>query len=264
MSTTSGATLDSLLRRDRLVVGAALAALTVAAWLYLVHIAAHMAMPEMAMAVPAMHPWSWVELGALVVMWAVMMVAMMVPSAAPMIVMFATINRKRREQQKPFVPTAVFLAGYLVVWTGFSVLAALAQWALHAVALLSPIMVTTSPLLGGLLLMAAGAFQWTRLKAACLVHCRSPLSFVVAHWREGRAGAFRMGLHHGLYCLGCCWLLMALLFVAGIMNLVWVAAIAVFVLVEKVLPRGEVVGRVAGVVLAGAGVLMVARAVLSS
>jgi predicted metal-binding membrane protein len=262
MSATSGATLDTLVRRDRVIVGAALAALTVAAWLYLVNHAAHMAMPDMAM--PAMHPWSWVELGALVVMWTVMMIAMMVPSAAPMIVMFATINRRRREQQGPFVPTAVFLAGYLVVWTAFSVLAALAQWALHAAALMSPMMVTTSPLLGGLLLVAAGAFQWTRLKAACLVRCRSPLSFVVAHWREGRGGAFRMGLHHGLYCLGCCWLLMVLLFVAGIMNLLWVAAIAVFVLVEKVLPRGEVVGRVAGVALAGAGVLMVVRAVLSS
>ena len=264
MTTASGTTLDTLLRRDRLVVGAALAALTAAAWLYLVHMARDMAMPEMAMAMPAMHPWSGVEFGALIVMWTVMMVAMMVPSASPMIVMFATINRRRREQQQPFVPTAVFLAGYLVVWAGFSVLAASAQWALHAVALMSPMMVTTSPLLGGLLLAVAGVFQWTRLKATCLVHCRSPLSFIVAHWRDGRAGAFRMGLHHGLYCLGCCWLLMALLFVAGVMNLLWVAVIAAFVLVEKVVPRGELVGRAAGVVLVVAGVLMAGRAVLSS
>lgn len=262
MSATSGATLDTLVRRDRVIVGAALAALTVAAWLYLVNHAAHMAMPDMAM--PAMHAWSRVELGALVVMWTVMMIAMMVPSAAPMIVMFATINRRRREQQGPFVPTAVFLAGYLVVWTAFSVLAALAQWALHAAALMSPMMVTTSPLLGGLLLVAAGAFQWTRLKAACLVHCRSPLSFIVTSWREGRGGAFRMGLHHGLYCLGCCWLLMALLFVAGVMNLLWIAAIASFVLLEKIVPRGELVGRVAGIVLVVAGLLVLARGVLAS
>lgn len=264
MSIASESALDTVLRRDRLVVAAALAALTVAAWLYLLYMAAHMAMPEMAMAMPAMHPWSSVELGALVVMWTVMMVAMMVPSAAPMIVMFATINRRRREQQGPFVPTAVFLAGYLVVWTGFSVLAALAQWALHAAALMSPMMVTTSPLLGGVLLVAAGVFQWTRLKAACLVHCRSPLSFIVTSWREGRGGAFRMGLHHGLYCLGCCWLLMALLFVAGVMNLLWVAAIAIFVLLEKIVPRGELVGRVAGIVLVVAGLLVLSRGVLAS
>lgn len=263
MSLTRESALDTLLRRDRLVVAAALAALTIAAWLYLLHMAARMAMPEMAMAMPAMHPWSWVELGALAVMWTVMMVAMMVPSAAPMILMFTTINRRRREQQGPFVPTAVFFAGYLVVWTGFSVLAALAQWMLHAAALLSPMMVTTSPLLGGLLLVAAGLFQWSHLKAACLVNCRSPLSFIVTSWREGRRGAFRMGLEHGMYCLGCCWLLMALLFVAGVMNLLWVVAIAVFVLVEKVVPRGELVGRLAGMALAVAGVAMVAHAALA-
>ena len=249
MRIASESALDTVLRRDRLVVAAALAALTVAAWLYLLYTAAHMAMPEMAMAMPAMHSWSWVELGALVVMWTVMMVAMMVPSAAPMIVMFATINRRRREQQGPFVPTAVFLAGYLVVWTGFSVLAALAQWALHAVALMSPMMVTTSPLLGGVLLVAAGVFQWTRLKAACLVRCRSPLSFIVTSWREGRGGAFRMGLHHGLYCLGCCWLLMLLLFVGGVMNFAWIAGIALFVLVEKLSPAGHWIGKAAGAAL---------------
>jgi predicted metal-binding membrane protein len=264
MSLASESALDTVVRRDRLVVAAALAALTVAAWLYLLYMAAPMAMPEMAMAMPAMHSWSWVELGALVVMWTVMMVAMMVPSAAPMIVMFATINRRRREQHGPFVPTAVFLAGYLVVWTGFSVLAALAQWVLHAAALMSTMMVTTSPLLGGLLLVAAGVFQWTRLKAVCLVHCRSPLSFIVTSWREGRGGAFRMGLHHGLYCLGCCWLLMALLFVAGVMNLLWIAAIASFVLLEKIVPRGELVGRVAGIVLVVAGLLVLSRGVLAS
>jgi predicted metal-binding membrane protein len=128
---------------------------------------------------------------------------------------------------------------------------------------MSTMMVTTSPLLGGVLLVAAGVFQWTRLKAACLVHCRSPLSFIVTSWREGRGGAFRMGLHHGLYCLGCCWLLMALLFVAGVMNLLWVAAIAAAVLVEKVIPRGDILSRLAGVALVAAGLLVVARAFAS-
>lgn len=261
--------LDIVLRRDRVVVAAALAVLTVAAWFYLLHLASEMSsmtmpdMPGMAMAMPAMHAWSWVELGALVVMWSVMMVAMMLPSAAPMILMFAAINRRRREQPGPLVPTAAFVAGYLLVWTGFSVLASLAQWGLHAAALLSPMMVSTSPWLGGVLLVAAGVFQWSPLKQACLNGCRSPLSFIIGRWRPGRSGALRMGLEHGAYCLGCCWLLMAMLFVAGVMNLLWVAAIAAFVLLEKAVPRGELVSRVAGVALVGGGGLLLARAVLS-
>jgi predicted metal-binding membrane protein len=139
-----------------------------------------------------------------------------------------------------------------VVWAIFSVVVALAQAVLHAAAMLSSAMAATSPLLAGGLLAAAGVFQWTPLKRACLAACRSPLSFLMAGWREGRIGAFVMGLRHGLYCLGCCWVLMALLFVVGVMNLLWVAAIAVAILVEKVVPRGDLVGRLAGVVLVAA------------
>jgi hypothetical protein len=160
---------------------------------------------------PAMHAWSWVEVGALVIMWSVMMVAMMTPAAAPMILMFATIHRRRTAEGRPATPTAIFVLGYLVIWTIYSVVAALAQASLHAAALLSPAMAATSPLLAGGLLVAAGVFQWTPLKRACLAACRSPLSFLMTGWREGRAGAFVMGLRHGLYCLGCCWALMALL-----------------------------------------------------
>jgi predicted metal-binding membrane protein len=267
----SEAALETLLRRDRVIVGGALAALTVAAWLYLLHLASAMpemampdmpAMPGMAMAMPAMHAWSWVEVGALVIMWAVMMVAMMTPAAAPMILMFATIHRRRTAEGRPATPTAIFVLGYLVIWTIYSVVAALAQAGLHAAALLSPAMVATSPLLAGGLLVAAGVFQWTPLKRACLAACRSPLSFLMTGWREGRAGAFVMGFRHGLYCLGCCWVLMALLFVAGVMNLLWIAVLAVAVLVEKVVPRGDLVGRLAGVVLVAAGVLLVARGVI--
>jgi predicted metal-binding membrane protein len=152
---------------------------------------------------PAMHAWSWVEVGALVIMWAVMMVAMMTPAAAPMILMFATIHRRRTAEGRPTTPTAIFVLGYLMVWTIYSVVAALGQAGLHATALLSPAMAATSPLLGGSLLVAAGVFQWTPLKRACLAACRSPLSFLMTGWREGRAGAFVMGLRHGLYCLGC-------------------------------------------------------------
>ena len=202
------------------------------------------------------------EIGALAVMWAVMMVAMMTPAAGPMVLMFEAIHRRRAAAGRPAVPTAIFVLGYLVVWTVYSVIAALAQGALHAAALLSPAMVATSPLLAGGLLIAAGVFQWTPLKRACLAACRSPLSFLMTGWREGRGGAFVMGLRHGLYCLGCCWALMALLFVAGVMNLLWVAAIAVTVLVEKVVPRGDLVGRLAGVALVAAGVLLLARAVV--
>ncbi|MGH7391182.1 MAG: DUF2182 domain-containing protein [Candidatus Rokuibacteriota bacterium] len=263
----SEAALEALLRRDRVVVGAALAALIVAAWLYLLYLASAMSdvampdMPGMAMAMPAMHAWSWVEIGALAVMWTVMMVAMMTPAATPMILVFAAIYRRRAVEGRPAVPTAIFLLGYLVMWTIFSVVAALAQAGLHAAALLSPAMAATSPLLAGGLLVAAGVFQWTPLKRACLAGCRSPLAFLMTGWREGRRGAFVMGLHHGLYCLGCCWALMALLFVAGVMNLLWVAAISVAVLIEKVVPRGDVVGRLMGVALVAAGVLLVARAV---
>ena len=266
----SEAALETLLRRDRVVVGTALTVLLVAAWLYLFHRASAMSdmampgmptMPGMAMAMPAMHAWSWVEVGALVIMWAVMMVAMMTPAAAPMIIMFATIHRRRTAEGRPATPTAIFVLGYVMIWTIYSVVVALAQAGLHTAALLSPAMAATSPLLAGGLLVAAGVFQWTPLKRACLAACRSPLSFLMTGWREGRAGAFVMGLRHGLYCLGCCWALMALLFVAGIMNLLWVATIAVAVLVEKVVPRGDLVGRFAGVALVVAGVLLVARAV---
>ena len=259
--------LEALLRRDRLVVGAGLAALVAAAWLYLLHMAAvmsdmamHAAMPGMAM--PMMYAWSWVEVGALAVMWTVMMVAMMTPSAAPMILMFAMIHRRRRAEGRPAVPTAIFVLGYLAIWTAYSVAAALAQAGLHAAALLSPAMAATSPLLAGGLLVVAGLFQWTPLKHACLSTCRSPMAFLIANWREGRAGAFLMGVRHGLYCLGCCWALMALLFVAGVMNLLWVAAIAVAVLIEKVVPRGDLVGRVTGVALVIAGLLVAGSAVV--
>jgi predicted metal-binding membrane protein len=137
--------------------------------------------------------------------------------------------------------------------------ATVAQWGLHTAALLSPMLASTSPLLGGLLLLAAGIFQWTPLKSTCLTQCRSPLGFVMTAWREGTWGALRMGLRHGMYCVGCCWVLMALLFVAGVMNLLWVAAIAALVLMEKVLPRGEWVGRVVGGILMLAGLVLLGQ-----
>ena len=249
---------ETVPRRDRTIVLGGLAVIAALSWAYVSHLSnADMRNMGMEMAMPRMQAWGVTDFILTFVMWAVMMVAMMTPSAAPMVLMFVGVNRRRRQQQAPYVPTGVFLAGYLVVWATFSVLATTAQWTLHTASLLSPMTAITSPVLGGVLLVAAGIYQFTPLKHACLSKCRSPLGFVLSEWREGRWGAFMMGLKHGGYCAGCCWTLMALLFVAGVMNLIWVAAIAALILLEKVAPAGDLVGRVAGVMLFGWGVWMV-------
>ena len=256
--------LETLLRRDRGVIAAGLAVLTLAAWTYLVYLAAEMPGMEMTsdVVMPQVQRWGAIELLLLVVMWAAMMVAMMVPSAAPLVLMFA--RAYRHQAGRGVVGSAnALLAGYLLAWLGFSVVAALAQWMLHGAALLSPSMAATSSILGGVLLMAVGGYQYTSFKRACLVRCRSPLSFLMSDWRPGRPPLL-LGLRHGIYCVGCCWMLMALLFVAGVMNLLWVAAIAGFILVEKVALGGELVGRIVGAGLIAAGlVLMVGYLVRS-
>jgi predicted metal-binding membrane protein len=245
---------ETILRRERLIVAGGLASIAVLAWAYLLH--AKDAMGEMDMQGMVM-PWSETDVLLLFVMWSIMMVAMMVPSAAPMVLSFITVNRRRRAAGRPLVPVAIFLLGYLAVWTAFSAVATVAQWGLHKAALLSPSMASTSPTLNGALLVAAGLFQWSPLKRACLKGCRSPLTFLMSEWRDGTAGAFVMGLRHGSYCLGCCWILMALLFVAGVMDFLWIALLALLVLGEKVLSRGELMGRVTGVMLAAAGILRI-------
>lgn len=243
--------LEATLRRDRLIVAAGLVTLSALAWLYLAHAAAGMTAPGMAM--PMASPWNFEETVSLALMWIVMMIAMMVPSVAPVILLFAGVSRRRRTQGVLAAPVSVFTLGYLLAWTGYAVLAALMQSVLHSAALLSPAMVSASPLLGGAILILAGVYQWLPFKGACLSYCRSPLGFFSTEWREGTSGALQMGFRHGSYCVGCCWALMALLFVAGVMNLVWVALIAGFVLAEKVLPNGRLLGRVTGVALAGYG-----------
>ena len=255
--------LKAVLRRDRIIVLCGLALITVLSWAYVFSLASDIQKMNVGamgaqITMPRMQAWGVADFALTFGMWAVMMVAMMTPSATPMILMFANVNRRRQEQGVSYVRTSVFLAGYLVVWAAFSVIATAAQWGLHSASLLSPMMASTSPVLGGVLLLVAGLYEWTPLKHACLSKCRSPMGFVLNEWREGRWGAFLMGLKHGGYCAGCCWTLMALLFVAGIMNLLWVAAIAGFVLLEKVTPGGERLGRVAGVVFVGWGVWMVA------
>ena len=156
------------------------------------------------------------------------------------------------------MPTFIFVSGYLAVWMAFSLAAALAQWAFHSLALLSPQMASTSPWLAGILLIAAGIFQWTPLKNSCLRHCRTPLSFLLTDWREGQKGAFIMGLKHGAFCTGCCWILMSLLFVAGVMNIWWIGIITVFILLEKMAPKGSWIAKAAGIPILAWGVWLIA------
>jgi len=239
-----------LLRRQRAVILAALAAIAALAWLYLFLAAADMTAAMAGMdRTMVMPPRGSTELLLLFAMWWVMMVGMMLPSVAPVILTFATVNRNRAARGEPYVPSALFTAGYLLAWVGFSLAATLAQEALERANLISPMdMTTNSRLLGGLLFLAAGLYQFAPVKLACLRFCRSPLDFVVNHWRDGPGGAVRMGLTHGLYCLGCCWVLMLLLFVGGVMNLLWVAFLGVVVLVEK-LSAGPWMGRIGGALM---------------
>ena len=228
------------------------------AWTYLVHLDRQMsaameydrAMAAMGMAMDK--PWGAADVFFTFAMWTVMMAGMMTPSAAPVMLLFAGMHAKRSTRRVPGVALA-FGAGYLLVWTLFSAAAALAQWALHSLAMLSPSMTTSSARLGGAILVAAGVYQLTPFKGNCLANCRSPLGFLMSHWRDGTAGALRMGIAHGIYCLGCCWALMGILFVVGVMNLVWVAALTIFVLVEKIGPAGPLVARAAGVAMIAAG-----------
>lgn len=191
-------------------------------------------------------------------MWWVMMIAMMLPSASPMILLFARVNRSQKSKGASFVPTSIFAVGYLIAWGAFSALAASAQWGLERVGLLSAMMASTSAIFGSVVLIVAGVYQLTPLKHACLKHCRSPFQFITHHWRNGTWGAFRMGIDHGAFCLGCCWFLMALLFVGGVMNLYWIVGLALFVLLEKIIPAGHWLGSLSGIgLIAWGGWLLV-------
>jgi predicted metal-binding membrane protein len=243
-----------MLKRDRAMVAFGLAGVAILSWTYLIYMdwgMRHMDVGTQTVIMPAMQHWTAWDLVLVFLMWAVMMVAMMVPTASPAILLFAEVNRRRSEQQGTLVATGRFLLGYLAAWTGFSVLATLAQWGLLTAALVSPMMESTSNALGAGLLLIAGLFQFSRLKYACLAHCRSPMGFLATEWRDGSWGAFRMGLKHGGYCLGCCWALMGLLFAFGVMNLLWVAGISMLVLAEKIAPFKRLVSSVAGLVFIG-------------
>ena len=183
-----------------------------------------------------MRIWTAWDLLMLFIMWFTMMIAMMTPTATPMVIIFTTVNRHKKLKKQSYSPTFIFLAGYLFAWGVFSLIAAAIQWPLHGSDLLNPMMNSRSYLLSGGILIAAGIYQWTPMKDACLHQCRTPLGFLMAAWQNGHWGAFKMGMHHGIFCIGCCWALMAVLFAVGVMNILWVILITVFVLLEKVLP----------------------------
>lgn len=245
-----------LSRGELLVVGGGLAGIALAGWAYMVYMAWAMAnMDKVEMWMPPMGatPWAAWDVLMLFVMWATMMVAMMTPSTLPMVSMFAAINRQRQARRQYFTPTFVFVSGYLVAWTGFSLVATAGQWPLHSMGLLSPMMESRSQLLSGLVLVVAGMYQWTPLKDACLHTCRSPLGFLMTEWREGTWGALVMGIRHGVYCVGCCWALMLVLFAVGVMNMLWVLLITGFVVLEKILPAPLALRALSGLGLVGWG-----------
>lgn len=242
---------------ERFVVALSLAGVVALAWLYLWRQSA--AMPsDMAMEMSGMPAMDSAGVALVFAMWLVMMAGMMLPGAAPMVLLYGAMVRKHSERGSVLPAVWIFVSGYLLVWAGFSLAAALLQALLDHAALLSPAMTSSSQPLSSLLLAAAGVYQLTPLKDRCLRHCREPVQFLMTHWRPGPVGALRMGLVHGAYCVGCCWMLMLLLFAVGVMNLAWVAAIAAFVLVEKLLPGARFTSRFAGaalLVLAGATLL---------
>jgi predicted metal-binding membrane protein len=253
---------EALSRRGRVVTVLAIGGVTALAWLWLVMQARYMTdmagdMTDMVM--PLTETWTVSYVALTFAMWWIMMVGMMLPSAAPMILTFGTLNRNKRARGQSFVPITIFLLGYVIAWGGFSAIATLAQWALDRFVLLTPMLAIGSSLFGSALLILAGVYQFTPLKQACLRGCRSPFAFLLNHWRDGWVGALRMGLAHGAYCIGCCAVLMALLFLAGAMNLLWVAILAVFVFAEKLLPGGEWIARGGGVAMLGSGAVLLAR-----
>jgi predicted metal-binding membrane protein len=264
----SDTALEAVLRRDRAVVIVALAVITALAWADLVWLADDMAMGGMDMTgyrmipagrglmMPADAPWQPIEFGYVFAMWAVMMIGMMMPSAAPMILIYARVGRQSAVQGKPFASSSWFAGGYLLAWTAFSLVATSSQWALERATLLTPMMESASNRLAAAVLILAGVYQWAPLKDACLSRCRSPLYFIQQHggFRRKPFGALTLGFRHGIYCIGCCWALMALLFVGGVMNLFWIATLAILVLLEKVVPFGRVVARAAGLVFIAGGV----------
>ncbi|MDA7948840.1 MAG: DUF2182 domain-containing protein [Hyphomicrobiaceae bacterium] len=264
---------ERFVAKDHAITVAGLVVLTLLAWIWVI-IGAGTGMSTIAMTTfefpPPARPgmvMAWTTAYAVIMffMWWIMMIAMMIPSAAPMILLYARVARqaqRRGQMEAGVLPTSAFVGGYLASWFAFSLVATLAQWGLERAELVHQMLMwSTSTTLTGILLVVAGLYQLTPLKSACLEHCRSPASYLSRHWRDGRAGAFRMGLAHGTYCLGCCAVLMALLFAGGVMNLVWIAGLAIVVLIEKVAPWGVRFAQALAVTMIAAGSWMLLPAV---
>ena len=259
--------LEAVLRRDRLLIVGALGVTAALAWGYVLWLAADMDMGGMDMTgfrmipaglglmAPASAPWGVIEFAFVFVMWAVMMIGMMAPSVAPMILMYARVGRERNAKGKPLAATGWFAGGYFLTWIAFSLAATLIQWMIERAALLDSRMASASTVLGGIVLIAAGVYQWSPLKHVCLAQCQSPIGFLMRYggFRGDLPGCLLMGLRHGAYCIGCCWVLMALLFVGGVMNVLWIAVLALIVLLEKLTPFGTWIARAAGAVCVGSG-----------
>jgi predicted metal-binding membrane protein len=253
----------ALPRRDTVLISTCIAIITALAWAYLLHLDRQM-VPSMehdkmmaAMGMTMEMPWTAADLFFTFAMWSVMMTGMMAGTAAPVLLLFAAAKAGHGERgASPDV--LMFGLGYLAIWTGFSACATIGQLALHRAALLSSMLAASSPLLAGGILIAAGAYQLTPWKRRCLTHCRTPLGFLMSNWRDGARGAFQMGLRHGAYCVGCCWALMCVLFAVGVMNLIWVAALTGFVLLEKIGPAGAIVSAIAGAAIIVGGILLIA------
>lgn len=266
-------------RRPQILVLAAALALTALAWVYVGWLAAGMGvaapremtgmtgvagMSSMSgmgalTSVPGFARWTLLHYAFIFTMWAVMMVAMMTPSVTPMVLIYARVAQKSLPEGHSLSPAAWFAAGYLASWCLFSALAALAQWGLESLALLTPMMTATSRAFAGLVLVAVGFYQWLPVKHLCLASCRAPLAFMQRHGglRLDAAGSARLGFLHGGYCVGCCWALMAVLFVTGVMSLAWIAALMIVVLLEKVIPHGRAFARLTGVAAAAGGAWLI-------
>ncbi len=262
--------LEAVLRRDRLLIAGALGMTAALAWAYVLWLAADMDMGGMDMTgfrmIPAglgfmalsNAPWGLIEFAFVFVMWAVMMIGMMAPSVAPMILTYARVGRQGHVGAKPLAATGWFAVGYFLTWMGFALAATLVQWMLERAGLLDSQMASASNVLAGIVLIAVGVYQWSPLKDACLTRCQSPIDFLTRYggFRNDLPGCLLMGLRHGAYCVGCCWALMALLFVGGVMNALWIGVVALVVLLEKLTPFGRWIARAAGAPCVGAGAAM--------
>jgi len=231
---------DQLSFKDKKIVISGLFIVAAIGWVYMFYMAwamNHMHIVDMWMPPRGgARPWTPFDFFMLFFMWLTMMIAMMTPTVAPMVMMFTTVSKSKKQKQQPYAPTWLFLLGYLLAWMLFSFIVSLIQWPLHETGLLNPMMDSRSYILSGGILVLAGLYQFTAFKNACLHQCRSPLGFIMTAWKDGHIGALRMGFHHGAFCVGCCWALMLILFAVGVMNMLWVILITLFVLLEKVLP----------------------------